>query len=114
MSLYKQSLYTLFFLIKQKKIMIKLSINIQSLNDVEKGKPAIEGITKENIIESEDVSVGILESGTVSGQTVIMFAVKIATPDGEKYVVSQLTENIFNSLVGALKGANERFKEEKF
>jgi len=87
--------------------MQKVKVVIQSLADVENGKDIFEGVTKENIIESEDITVGILEKGTVNGQTSLMIGLK--QPDGTVYM-GQMTANIFEAVAGALRGARERFE----
>jgi hypothetical protein len=85
--------------------MISTSITIQSIEDAKKGKPLIEGVVRENIHECERFSVGILEAGTVGGQTSIMFICQ----DGGKAVVGQMTANQFEMLIGAFRGAIQRF-----
>lgn len=90
--------------------MSVINLRIQSLEDVKKGIPLFEGMTIENTVENADVlNIGILEHGTVSGQTTIIFAIK----HEEKYVLAEITANQFNAMQSAFKGAEIRFKEEQ-
>jgi len=85
--------------------MVATSIIIQSLEDARNGKPLIEGVIQENIHECRKFSVGILEGGTVGGQTTLMFICQ----DGDKAVIGQMTANQFEMLIGAVRGAIQRF-----
>lgn len=90
--------------------MPHLKIKIQSLKDAENGIPLFDGVTEKNSIETTEMQVGIIEKGTKNGQDVLIFAMKNTI--GE-YQLFQMTENIFESLASAFKGAQERFKEER-
>lgn len=82
-----------------------IKINIQSLEDVQNGKGLIDGLIQEDIHECQEFSVGILENGTQGGQTSLMFICK----DGNKAVIGQMTANQFEMLIGAFRGAVQRF-----
>lgn len=90
--------------------MPSLKIVINSIEDAKAGKPIVEEINKDlsNLteVESEKMTIGILEKGTQAGQTSLMVIMK--TPDG-KFVMSQITGNMFEALISAYRGANERF-----
>lgn len=89
--------------------MAMVKISIQSLQDVGNGKPLFEGVNKvEDVTEVGVLSVGIIEHGTVNGQDVVMFMME---HEGKK-ILSQLSANLFNSVVDAFKGAQLRFKDE--
>lgn len=80
-------------------------IVIQSIEDAKNGTKLVEGVTRENIHECEEFSVGILEKGTQGGQTSIMFICR----DGDKATIGQMTANQFDMLIGAFRGAVQRF-----
>lgn len=86
--------------------MESIVIRIQSVEDANKGIPLVEGITRGNVIESKKLTVGILEAGTVSGATSLMFVIEL--PDG-KFAVAECTANQFEGVLGAFKGALQRF-----
>jgi hypothetical protein len=86
--------------------MISTKIIIQSLEDVANGMELMEGIPKESVSTAKDFSVAILESGMVSGKTSLMFILK----DGNKAKIAEMSAAQFEMLVGAVKGAVERFK----
>ena len=88
--------------------MVSTRIVIQSLKDLQNGRQLIEGVKQKNIMETAEFSVGILESGTVGGQASIMFICK----DNDKAVVGQMTQNQFDMLINAFRGAIQRFKDE--
>lgn len=83
-----------------------LKIVINSLEDSKNGIPAIKGVTPENVKQTKDITVVILEGGTVSGATSLMFALK--HPDGQ-ICVAEITGNHLEGLYQAYKGAKERF-----
>jgi hypothetical protein len=81
-----------------------VKVKIQSIDDAQKGIGIIDGNPK--VEESKSLTVGILEKGTVEGQTTLMFVLEFE--DGVK--VAQCTGNEFEMLYGAFKGADKRFK----
>ena len=83
-----------------------INIIIQSVEDAKKGKPIIANIERSNIVEAESLSVGILEKGTVAGQTTLMFILK--NKDG-KVIIAECTGNQFEMMIGAYRGAVHRF-----
>lgn len=85
---------------------MELKIRIQSLEDAKNGIPIIENLDPKDVTEVQDLTVGILEGGTVSGATSLMFVLK--TTDG-KSVMAQITAKQFDGLMGAFLGAIERF-----
>lgn len=89
--------------------MPHLKIKVQSLKDAEKGIKLFDDVTPENSIETTEMQVGIIEKGTQNGQDVLIFCMKNTIGEFQLF---QMTENIFNSLSSAFKGAQERFKEE--
>lgn len=90
--------------------MTTLKIVISSLEDAKAGKPIVEGLKKEDIVETNDLTVGILEGGMSSGETSIMFLSK--TPDG-KTVVSQTSKALLEQVYAAILGAEQRWESEK-
>lgn len=86
--------------------MTAISVTVQSLEDVKAGKPLVEGIEAANIHEADQFQVAILERGTKGGQTSLMFILE----DGHGNAnIAQMTGNQFEMLVGAFRGALERF-----
>lgn len=85
--------------------MVVTKIVIQSIDDAINGKALVKGVSRENLHICEEFSVGILEAGTQGGQTSLMFICR----DGDKAVVGQMTANQFEMLIGAFRGAIQRF-----
>ena len=67
-------------------------------------EPAFPEIKPESEMTFE--AVAILEHGCASGNAALGFVLKGA--DGTHHI-AQMTENIFDGVAAALKGANERF-----
>jgi hypothetical protein len=88
--------------------MAVLQVRIQSLEDARNGYPVKEGITPENAKEVGDFAVCIQEKGTVGGQTTLMF---LLTDKEGKTTYAQCTASQFEMLMGAYKGAQERFNQ---
>ncbi|AMJ65019.1 hypothetical protein [Hymenobacter sp. PAMC 26628] len=86
--------------------MAALSVTIQSLQDVAAGKPIAADVDVDNMRHATAITVGILEAGTVSGATSLMFILQDAHG---KAVVGECTANQFEMLVGAFRGAVGRF-----
>lgn len=86
--------------------LVKVVIN--SLEDAANGKGIREDIASDlsNLKETEDITIGILENGTHSGQTTLMFCLK--NNDGT-VSMAQCTANQFEMLIGAFRGAVQRF-----
>lgn len=87
--------------------MISINVKIQSVEDAEKGigitnKPA------DKIVESDSLTVGILEAGMKSGATSLMFCLEM--PDGS-VAMAQCSAKQFRALSKALDGAEQRFSE---
>ena len=83
--------------------MVATTIVIQSLEDAANGKPIVEGIIPS---ECQKFTVGILEKGTQGGQTSLMFVCQT----GDKTAVcGQMTASQFEMLIGAFRGAIQRF-----
>ncbi len=87
--------------------MQHIAIKIQSVQDANEGKPLIDGLTKDNIVEAERMTVGILEKGTEGGQTVLMFLQHLEGTN--KVVCFQATARLFQGLYGVFQGAQLRF-----
>lgn len=87
-----------------------VTVKIQSLEDANNGVPLVEGLSIENVVDVDHFTMGILEKGTLGGQTTVMFVAK--TPDG-KHVVMQATGNEFNAMHQVFKAADERFNPKK-
>ena len=85
---------------------MSVSIKIQSLEDASDGIPLIKGLSIENVIDVNHFTMGILEKGTLGGQTTVMFVVQ--TPDG-KHVVTQATGNEFRAMYQAYVTADKIF-----
>ena len=90
--------------------MTVIKLRIQSLQDAANGIPLFEGINSEaDVHELHELSIGIIEKGTVGGQDVVMFMME---NNGVKSLV-QITAKQFEFLTGALAGAQQRFSDEK-
>lgn len=83
------------------------TIKIQSLEEAARGENRIfpEGIQPSDCTEVP-MNIAILEKGTVGGQTTLMFAVE--TSPG-KYSFAQMTANQMEMLIGAFRGAVQKF-----
>jgi hypothetical protein len=92
--------------------MQKVIVRIQSLDDVKNGVPAIEWNDHKNYppLRLTITHCAVLEAGTVSGQTTLMF--RMLDKDGKEFY-AEATSNIFQMLWGALIGAEQRFTDEK-
>lgn len=66
------------------------------------GKPIVKNIIPR---ECDKFTVGILEAGTVGGQTSLMFVCQ----EGDTAVCGQMTANQFEMLISAFRGAIQRF-----
>ncbi len=86
--------------------MSQITVVVQSLEEAKAGKGIVPGIKK--VREIKDLSFGILEKGTVGGQTTLMVVLK----DGDQAYIGQCTGNQFEGLVSAFKGADFRFKNK--
>jgi hypothetical protein len=84
--------------------MNSVKVVINSIEDSEAGKRIIE----EDVKETTDITVGILERGTESGKTTLMFCLKY--PDG-KISLAQMTGRNFEALHQIYLGAKERFEK---
>lgn len=82
--------------------MVATKVVIQSLEDAANGMPIVKGVVP---AYCEKFTVGILEGGTQGGQTSLMFICQ----DGDKAVCGQMTANQFEMLIGAFRGAVEKF-----
>lgn len=89
--------------------MTHLIVKIQSLADAAAGMSIIPGVQPSQVEETSELITAILEGGTQSGQTVLMFLLKY--PDGSHKKV-QITANQFEMLVGAYVGAQHRFGQQ--
>lgn len=87
-----------------------LKIVINSEEDAKAGRGICEGLTKDQIIETKDLTIGILENGTSLGQPVVMFVLR--QPDGTAHV-AQITANHFVSLVQVYNAAVTKFEANK-
>lgn len=76
------------------------------MEDAKAGKPIVDGITMDQVKETKDLTVGILENGTTSGNISFMFCLK--NSDGT-VSMAQMTANQFEMLHGAYMGARARF-----
>jgi hypothetical protein len=86
--------------------MEQLRITINSLEDAKAGKPIDNRTTTENIRPTKDFTVAILEGGMKSGRTSIMFT--LGNADGT-FSIAEMTPDQFEVLIGAFRGAIERF-----
>lgn len=86
--------------------MIATKVVIQSLEDAKMGKSLVDGVTSENIEKAEELTVAILEGGMESGKTSIMFILR----DGNKAKVGEMSAAQMEMLIGAFKGAIQRFE----
>jgi hypothetical protein len=88
--------------------MNSVKVVINSIEDSEAGKRIIEDVKEEDVKETTDITVGILERGTESGKTTLMFCLKY--PDG-KISLAQMTGRNFEALHQIYLGAKERFEK---
>lgn len=82
-----------------------VEVRIQSLEDAKQGRPIHESLTEHNVVRADGFIVGILEAGTTGGKTSLAFIVK----HGDKNVVAECTADQFEMIIGAVRGARERF-----
>jgi hypothetical protein len=88
-----------------------LRIVIQSLKDVALNRNQLfPGKKPKDVIDST-LTIGILEGGTQSGQTVVAFGWEDAKTG--KLHFTQLSANQFEGLMAAYKGACLRFEDER-
>lgn len=86
--------------------MSVLTIKIQSLEDEKAGKLIIEG-KSHKVEEAQHLTIGILEAGMESGRTSISFISHLK--DGT-HVIAQASAAHFEMLIGAVRGAVQRFE----
>lgn len=89
--------------------MVKVKVKIQSLKDALAGMVLVDDMELQYSKESKDLTVCILEGGTVNGKTSLMFILKM--PNGS-YTHTEITAELFNGIAKALEGAEQRFKDE--
>lgn len=82
------------------------NITIQSLEDAAQGKHGVIPGNEAHLIREVPMKIQILEKGTVGGQTTISF---VNTGEDGKHYIGQMTANQFEMLIGAFRGAVERF-----
>ncbi len=91
------------------EVTIKIQTKEQAAEGLANGKSRLqimEGINPEHAIEPIECTIGILESGTQEERTSLMFILK-----GENGFanVLEITARQFEVLIGAVRGATERF-----
>ncbi len=91
----------------------KLKIKIQTLQDDREGKKIIsdEEAKGFKIIETDDMTVGIMESGTVAGQPVLCFVTK--SLENNTITIFQMTAQNFVGLVQSYNGAIQYFVDSR-
>ena len=89
--------------------METVKIVINSVEDAKNGVKIVETATVENIEETKNITFAILEKGMASGRSSLM--VILVDKDG-KHLTGQFTQGHLEALVGALKGAKQRFGED--
>ena len=87
-----------------------LKIRIQSKQNARDGQPVVEGLKPTDVKPIKDFTVGILEGGTVSGQTTLMFATQ---DEAGNTFIKEITGREFESLYGIYQSAQQRFINEK-
>lgn len=89
--------------------MTHCTIVIQSLEDAKNGKGIIDIKLEDSwkIKEATELTIGILEKGTSGGQVSFMFMLEMS--DGT-FSMSQITANMFESLISIYNGAVQRFE----
>jgi hypothetical protein len=90
---------------------VKLNVVINTLADARAGIPIVEGCTRENITQADQLTIGILESGMTSGRTSLMF---ILTMNDGTFKVAECSAAQFEMLIGAVRGAVKRFEGRDF
>lgn len=88
---------------------MEITIIINSIEDAKNNKPIVDGLNIGDITEATTCTIGILEKGTKGGQTSLMFILQDA--DGKAFV-AQCTANQFEGIIGAFRGAVQRFSEK--
>lgn len=84
-----------------------LTIRIQSKADADAGMPAIEGVNNvDQVVQHPKVTVAILEGGMESGKTSLMIALQ---GNGDKVQIAEISAAAFEGLIGAFRGAQQRF-----
>lgn len=97
-------------------MITKITVLIQSKSEApdpqkqSRFEAMVEGMNPINTAHASEMNVCILENGTEGGQNVLGIVLK--QEDGT-FIVSQMTHNLFESIVAAYNGACMRFEEEK-
>lgn len=97
--------------------MNHVAVTIQSIKDLHNGEGgntlikefSAAGGKKEDITVVERLDVTIMEAGTVSGQTTLLFAMKDVNGEISYF---ELTAHIMTMLASTLLGAEKRFQDE--
>lgn len=84
---------------------VAIKITIQSVEDAKAGKAIVPGLDMAKTEECQ-MEIGILEKGTVNGQTTLMF---ICTGEDGLTKCGQMTANQFEMLIATFRGAVQRF-----
>jgi len=94
----------------QVKNMEGLEIRIETKEDAEKGKLAFADLKGKTVVTGKKMVVGIQQDMTAEHKSAVNVVIEL--PDGT-FVAYALTENLFDGLVSAFKGATDRFAEGK-
>lgn len=89
--------------------MSQVHLKIQTLEDAKEGKGILPTPVK-LVHQVKDVTVGILEAGTVLGNPTVNFCLEIAP--GE-WVIHEMTAGAFEGLVAGYKGATLSFRDKR-
>lgn len=84
--------------------MTTVNIRIATLDDKE---PTFPECTSENTIIGTLYGFSIIEGGTTSGKTSVAIIIK----GNGGYFMAEATADMFNTMHGALKGAEQRFND---
>lgn len=90
--------------------MTGIRIVINSKEDAAAGTPIVKDLKMEDLRESNDLTIAILQEGMQSGATSLMFLIKNA--DGTTSM-AQTSKALFEQVYAALLGAEQRWESEK-
>lgn len=90
--------------------MEKVTVQIQTLEDIDKHNKIVDRLPDGDIIECEDIVFGIIESGTEQGRESILISGVL--PSGDNAVM-QITGRHLENIYKIFKGAQMQFKAKR-
>ncbi len=88
--------------------MESLSIRVQTLEDVKVEPNVMPEVAEGNVTPAKNLTVCIMEDMTVEHKSGVLFYLEM--PDGS-FVAHNITENLFDGIISAYKGALARFED---